>query len=101
MADQTRERPKYREPLGPTYGARNRPNRSRICHLELEPTESRRGRRDHIYSVEETVVESEGMATCPVQGINPPPVSAVELAHGEDCSPTQAWKTGLHSTESV
>ncbi|KAG9513247.1 hypothetical protein KCU93_g10112, partial [Aureobasidium melanogenum] len=34
-------------------------------------------------------------------GINPPPVSAAELAHGEDCSPTQAWKTGLHGTESI
>ncbi|KAI5195396.1 hypothetical protein E4T39_08219 [Aureobasidium subglaciale] len=65
--------------------------------LELEPGERRRRRRDHVYSVEETMAESKGMATGPVQGVDPPPASAAELAHGEDCGPTQAWKTGLHT----
>jgi hypothetical protein len=101
MADQTRERLEYGKPSGPNYSARDRPDRNRICHLELEPGESRRRRRDHIHSVEETMAESEGMATCPRQGINPPPASAAELAHGEDCGPTLAWETGLYSTKSI
>lgn len=47
------------------------------------------------------MAESKGMATGPIQGVYPSLASAAGLAHSEDCGPTQAWKTGLHSTKGI